>query len=582
MKNLGNVEAAYATLNFNFNTHKADGTPVDLVGTPTIEVYKNSTTQSSAGTSITVQYDSIVGLNHVVIDLSADGTFYASGEEYSVILTSAGTLTVDSISVKGTEIACFSIGKRVAAANVTSIANNAITAAAIAAAAITDAKFANDTVCKNLHSGTAQAGAANTITLSSTAANIDNWYDGHKVHLTAGDGAGQSRVINSYVGSTRVATLTEAWTTTNPSNSSVYVIEALGDVEVGVNNDKTGYGLAANAITTASINNGAFTWAKFAADFGTGIGTSVWNALTSGMTTASSIGKKLADWVVGTIDTYTGNTKQTGDAYARLGAPAGASVSADVAAIKAETALILADTNELQTDWANGGRLDLIVDATLADTNELQTDLANGGRLDLLVDGIKAKTDTIPADPATETSLALSKGILDKLNTMLATAGVNYKFTPEALEDAPAGGGGSGGLTLAQDAKLTAINAGVAALQGCSVIVQSNPMSGSGTISILVGYDYNATLGNSVTFVNELGSWPDLTTATIDIVDATTRVTLGGTCTVVTPTGANQTVRWEVDNTTFALASRSIGRYILQATIAGDITALYEDSLIRR
>ena len=34
----------------------------------------------------------------------------------------------------------------------------------------------------------------------------------------------------------------------------------------------------------------------------------------------------------------------TGDAYARLGAPAGASVSADIAAVKAETALIVADT----------------------------------------------------------------------------------------------------------------------------------------------------------------------------------------------------------------------------------------------
>ena len=31
----------------------------------------------------------------------------------------------------------------------------------------------------------------------------------------------------------------------------------------------------------------------------------------------------------------------------------------------------------------------------LADTNELQTDLVNGGRLDLLIDAIKAKTDTI-------------------------------------------------------------------------------------------------------------------------------------------------------------------------------------------
>ena len=66
----------------------------------------------------------------------------------------------------------------------------------------------------------------------------------------------------------------------------------------------------------------------------------------------------------------------TGDAFARLGAPAGASVSADIAAVKSDTG------------------------ATLADTNELQTDLTNGGRLDLLVDDIKAKTDNLPASPA--------------------------------------------------------------------------------------------------------------------------------------------------------------------------------------
>ena len=59
------------------------------------------------------------------------------------------------------------------------------------------------------------------------------------------------------------------------------------------------------------------------------------------------------------------------------------------------SALIVADTNELQTDWANGGRLDLIIDAILADTNEVQTDLANGGRLDLLVDAIKLTTDKL-------------------------------------------------------------------------------------------------------------------------------------------------------------------------------------------
>ena len=55
-------------------------------------------------------------------------------------------------------------------------------------------------------------------------------------------------------------------------------------------------------------------------------------------------------------------------------------------AIKAETALIVADTNELQTDWTNAGRLDTIldelttnVDAIEADTQDLQTQVGTAG-----------------------------------------------------------------------------------------------------------------------------------------------------------------------------------------------------------
>ena len=46
-------------------------------------------------------------------------------------------------------------------------------------------------------------------------------------------------------------------------------------------------------------------------------------------------------------------------------------------AIKAETALIVADTNELQTDWKNGGRLDLIQDAIKVPTDKLTFTTAN-------------------------------------------------------------------------------------------------------------------------------------------------------------------------------------------------------------
>lgn len=53
------------------------------------------------------------------------------------------------------------------------------------------------------------------------------------------------------------------------------------------------------------------------------------------------------DGTVATLTTYTGNTVQTGDAYARLGAPAGASTAADIAAVKAQTAAIETDTAEI-------------------------------------------------------------------------------------------------------------------------------------------------------------------------------------------------------------------------------------------
>jgi hypothetical protein len=51
--------------------------------------------------------------------------------------------------------------------------------------------------------------------------------------------------------------------------------------------------------------------------------------------------------LVNTLTTYTGNTPQTGDAFARLGAPAGASVSVDIAAVKTDTAAIKIQTDKL-------------------------------------------------------------------------------------------------------------------------------------------------------------------------------------------------------------------------------------------
>jgi hypothetical protein len=122
MINLGD-RAVGSTLSFDFPTHKADGTPITLSGSPVISVYKNSTTESTSGVTLTVDYDSRTGMNHVVIDTSANGTFYATGNDFSVVIT---TGTVDSISQVGVPVAHFSIGL----SNIASI--NSIAATSVA------------------------------------------------------------------------------------------------------------------------------------------------------------------------------------------------------------------------------------------------------------------------------------------------------------------------------------------------------------------------------------------------------------------------------------------------------------------
>lgn len=92
-----------------------------------------------------------------------------------------------------------------------------------------------------------------------------------------------------------------------------------------------------------------------------------------------------------TVTTYTGNTPQTGDSFARLGAPAGASVSADVAAVQASATAIEADTQDIQTRIPAalvGGRINadmgaISADATAADNLEAILDGTGGVNLNI-------------------------------------------------------------------------------------------------------------------------------------------------------------------------------------------------------
>lgn len=134
---------------------------------------------------------------------------------------------------------------------------------------------------------------------------------GLSVLLSAGAGTGQLDFAAGIVKSNLIQILGTTLTETagqlaagikqffnigSPSSTMNLITAVTTTANLTTNNDKTGYGLSAAAVQA------------------------IWDELTSLTTTVGSIGKRLADFI-------------TGDAYARLGAPAGASTSADIAAV---------------------------------------------------------------------------------------------------------------------------------------------------------------------------------------------------------------------------------------------------------
>lgn len=180
--------ASLVTVKFNTAAF-SDGSPITLGGTPAISVYKaGSTTESTAGVTLTVDYDARTGLHNVAIDTSADGTFYAAGNDFDVVIT---TGTVGGTSVVGRVVGSFSLNNRSALRPTT--AGRTLDVSATGEAGVDWA---------NVGSPTTTVGLTNT-TISTSQ---------------------QVASVSGAVGSVTAA------------------------VTVGTNNDKTGYGLSAAAV----------------------------------------------------------------------------------------------------------------------------------------------------------------------------------------------------------------------------------------------------------------------------------------------------------------------------------------------
>lgn len=236
--------------------------------------------------------------------------------------------------------------------------------------------------------------------------------------------------------------------------------------------------IPANWLTAAGINAGALN-GKGDWNIGkTGYALSaagiqaIWDALTSALTAVGSIGKKLADWTIGTA--------QTGDAYARLGSPAGASVSADIAAVKTDSAAIKLKTDNLPASPAAvGSAMTLTSGERTAIANEVETQIIDETDSEKVLTAITDKIAAVNPDLGGLTVNAIASGVRTNLATELGRidVAVSTRGTGAALDaagirsavglatanldtqigDVPTNAELSAALDAADDAVLTAI-----------------------------------------------------------------------------------------------------------------------------
>lgn len=295
MTYLGDI-ALESTFDFKFCTVSTAGVPTTLAGVPVISAYPgNSVTQLTAGITLTVDFDGVTGLHNVrVVATAANG--YATATNYALVIT---TGTVGGASVVGYVVGHISIEARSAIRP--TVAARTLDVSATGEAGLDWANIGSPTTAQNL-----------------SATNID-----------------PDQVVASVSGAVGSVT---------------------GNVGGSVASVTTVNGLAANVITAASM----------AADASTEIADAVWDEDATGHQTQGTFGQAIGDpgadtdtiWALANTNLdatvssrlatvgYTAPDNvsiaailvDTGtDIPATLGTPAGVSISADIAAIEAQT-----------------------------------------------------------------------------------------------------------------------------------------------------------------------------------------------------------------------------------------------------
>lgn len=402
------------TIRVRFNTHKADGTPITLAGSPAISVYKGSTTESTSGVTLTVDYDSRTGLHDVVIDTSADGTFYAAGNDFDVVITVG---TVDSISVVGTVVGSFSLSNRSALRPTT--ADRTLDVSAGGEAGLDWNNIGTTSAAVNL--------SATTISITQSIASVSG-----AVGSVAGNVSGSMGSLAAQAKADVNAEVDTALIDINLDHL-LAVTAVTGDV---VNNSiiarltsKSGTpSFSSYTNTTDSLealrDRGDAAWIT-ATGFSTHTAADVWAVATRVLTAGTNIVLDKGTGITGFNDLSAAQVNAEADtALADYDAPTHAEMTAELATADDATLAAIAALNNLsQANVRTAvGLASANLDTQLAaiagyiDTEVGTLVTSVGAGLNTLVTAIKAKTDNLPASPAAVGSaMVLSSTGLDAI-----------------------------------------------------------------------------------------------------------------------------------------------------------------------
>lgn len=274
--------------NIKADTLFLNGVDLSAAGAvPMLSIVDQGTAQSATGTTLVLRAAAAFAdseLVGAVVQIVSATTGAGQARVITANVGSTDTVTVDTWTTTPTGTIVYKIWAAAPVStavpppvNVTQIAGSAVNTSSaqlgvnvVQAAgtawnsgAIDRATFSAASGQQPIRSNTAQAGAAGSLTLDASASATTDFYKNDLLLLTGGTGAGQSRYITGYNGSTKVATVNSNWATT-PDNTTTFAI------------------LPADAIVGASAPTAAQ------------VATAVWQDTTAGdFTVSGSIGKSL-------------------------------------------------------------------------------------------------------------------------------------------------------------------------------------------------------------------------------------------------------------------------------------------------